>query len=109
MELVVGFGRPKHLRPEANRDAGQKFLLRRYLPHTLQSLTLFEDFDDRTTRTIESALRFPVVADVVELVRTPDPSLGRRVAELSRGYRHVAVAFLVDARDFFVAWQPRPN
>ncbi|KAL2195718.1 hypothetical protein P885DRAFT_39936, partial [Corynascus similis CBS 632.67] len=89
---------------QQNADNRQKFLLRRYLPHTLQSLTLFEDFDDRTTRTIESALRFPVVADVVELVRTPDPSLGRRVAELSRGYRHVAVAFLVDARDFFSYW-----
>ncbi|KAL2184868.1 hypothetical protein L209DRAFT_405506 [Thermothelomyces heterothallicus CBS 203.75] len=94
---------------QQDADNRHEFLLRRYLPPSLRSLTLFEDFDDGATRSVEAELRFPVVADVVKLTRDPNASLGRTLADVSRGLQHVTVAFMADARDFFRAWPSSPD
>ncbi|EFY84561.1 hypothetical protein MAC_09407 [Metarhizium acridum CQMa 102] len=71
------------------------------LPDTVQSLTMFEDFNEDYNFMFH---KFPRVREwdaPAELVRTPAVLVGRALARRSQRLQSLNASYMVDARDFF--------
>ncbi|WEW59914.1 hypothetical protein PRK78_005396 [Emydomyces testavorans] len=110
-QLLTSFPRLEHISHELWRDFWRttqetketryKEMLKSCLPSTLKSLTLFEDFNEDFNRMFQG--------DSIlhgELVRITDPSVGAVLANISLCLERVSASFIVDAKDFFQAYQP---
>jgi len=76
------------------------------LPKTLQTLTIFEDFNEdynivHCFHYITREWPFPP-----ELVKTPNPSIGAALAYRSVGLERLFASYMVDANDFLKACKP---
>ncbi|KAK3900367.1 hypothetical protein C8A05DRAFT_17314, partial [Staphylotrichum tortipilum] len=78
--------------------AGHAFMLGNALPASLTRLKLFEDSSDEMT------IAFRPLPGAQE-VRTADPQVAQALAARSLGLEQAAVAFVVEAADFFAAGQ----
>lgn len=73
------------------------------LPDTVQSLTMFEDFNEDHNTVVYSHRRSPKWFGRRELVRTPDAFVGSILAQRSQRLQTLSASYMVDARDFFRA------
>jgi len=81
-------------------DIGYKSILESRLPRSLKRLTLFEDFNEDLNATFPERN-----AAYCRFIRIPSASVGTALAKASLSLEQLSVSFLVDAKDFFQAYQ----
>ncbi|RYP76928.1 hypothetical protein DL771_001481 [Monosporascus sp. 5C6A] len=93
--------------PQYHQDRGYQNIILTSLPETLKTLTIFEDFNEdynivHCFHYITREWPYPP-----ELVRTPNPSVGAALAYRSLGLERLSASYIVDAKDFFRACEPK--
>lgn len=78
-------------------------MFKSHLPTSLKKLTLFEDFSEDLNAAFREPRRNPYPQ---KFTRVPKPSVGTALAKASLCLEQLSAAFLVDAKDFFQAYQP---
>ena len=76
-------------------------MIKSHLPISLKRLTLFEDFNEDLNAAFPRGSPYPF-----QFTRVPKPSVGTALAKASLCLEQLSAAFLVDAKDFFQAYQP---
>jgi hypothetical protein len=76
-------------------------MIKSHLPISLKRLTLFEDFNEDLNAAFPRGNPY-----ASQFTRVPKPSVGTALAKASLCLEQLSAAFLVDAKDFFQAYQP---